>query len=262
MIVQEKLPSGHLGHYSAVSLSTDLTGAHHEQFLSSPEGLFERTVASVIGSLMTVGDVNKLHLIDLIHLFFLVRAMSISPKYSTTWTCRREITPRGGQKQECGGSNQATIDVKSILTDRAVKPGFQYPRHAVVLDVNGTQIETKVFVRFLTVAEEFEVVDELSSLGIQKHALKNKSELFKYTRLRLLRAIQFEDSRANDLTIDQKDAFLKAAPMTLTSSLLEDFAALDSNYGPNLAPREVTCQHCKGVSRLAIPFSPEFILSK
>lgn len=262
MIVQEKLPSGHLGHYSAVSLSTDLTGEHHEQFLSSPEGLFDRTVASVIGSLLTVGDVNKLHMIDLMHLFFIVRAMSVSSKYSASWTCRREITPRGGQKQECGGSNQATIDVRSLLKDRTVKPGFQYPKHDAVLDLGGTRVETKIFARFLTVAEEFEVHDELSALGIQRHALKNKAELFKYTRLRLLRSIQFEDARANDLTPEQKDAFLKAAPMNLTASLFEDLARLDSDYGPDLTPREVTCQHCKGVSRLAIPFSPEFILSK
>lgn len=260
MIVELALPSGHLGMYPKVSIETELTGAHHEQFLSSPETMFTRTVASVLNDLLKVGDANRIAHIDLAYLFLTVRAMSISPVYKSEWACKKEVTPAGGSRQECGHKNSFQVQISKIAVPK-VPRGFEYPRYNVKVSVNDVSFETKIYVRFLTVAEEFEVIDDLSDEGIaQSQLAASTANLYKYARRRVLKGLMFEDQRANDMFPDQKEAFLNGLPIKLTQSLFDDLRHLDSDFGPQLSNFAVTCSKCKGESRLAMPFSAALLL--
>jgi len=253
MITQIPIPSGPLSMYPIVSMDTDLTGEHHDILLSAQDNMFERAVASVLGSLLKVGDINQLSLIDLIYLFFIVRSSSISPIYNTTWKCAR-IVEQGRVKSECGCSNKFKLSLPKIKTTFIPK-GFVYPKYKVVVD----GIDTEVFVRILTISDEFAVLDGLEEEGITKEAMRTSENLYKFSRTRVLQAMSFTDARVNAYPIDKKEDVLKQLPFSIVTKLFADLKAVDS-YGPNLEPTSVICSHCKGVSRLSIPFSAVLLL--
>lgn len=253
MITEVKLPSGHLGKFPIVSLNTEMTGEHHEMLLSSPPRLFERTLASVVGSLLTVGDVNRISLADLIYLFFIVRASSISPVYKTKWTCARTVGT-GANKGDCGAENPFTLNLGKLHTE-FVSKGFDYPRYPVIVD----GVDTMVHAKLLTVSEEFGVLDALAEENITKESLKNPEDMYKYARLRLVHSLTFGDARINDYDFERKSQVLNGLPFQTVNKLFADGKAL-GGYGPDLSPVKVTCAKCKGESRLSIPFSSQILL--
>ena len=253
MITEVKLPSGHLGKFPIVSLNTEMTGEHHEMLLSSPPRLFERTLASVIGSLLTVGDVNRISLADMIYLFFIVRSASISPLYKTKWTCSR-VVGTGASKGDCGGENPFTLNLGKMST-LFVPKGFNYSRYPVIVD----GIETQVHSRLLTVSDEFDVLDALAEENITKDSLKNPEDMYKYARTRLVHSLTFDDTRINEYDIERKSQVLNGLPFMTVNKLFADGKAI-SGYGPDLSPVKVTCAKCKGESRLTIPFSSQLLL--
>jgi len=254
MITEVKLPSGHLGMFPVVKLNTELSGEHHEMFLAAPDRLFERTLASVIGFLLDFGDVYKIAFIDLMYLFFIVRTASVGPTYKTKWVCKRTITPAGAPKQECGCDNQYTLSLPANVT-KFVPPTFSYVYHDVTVD----GISTRMYVRFPTVSEEFASLDSLSAKNITKEQLAEKDNAYQYAKLRVTQALTFEDARINSYDSLKREAIIKALPFTTVSALFNELADLDA-YGPDLSPKKVTCTKCKGDSKLAIPFSGEFLL--
>ena len=255
MIAEVKLPSGHLGAFPVVKIDTELSGEHHEMFLSSPDKMFERTVASVIGSLLQVGDVYRITLADLMYLFYLVRTASVGPAYKAKWICKRSVTPKGNVSQECGCENQYTLSLPANKTTY-VPASFAY----ALYDVTVNSITTRMYVRFLTVAEEFAVLDDLAGHNLSKDMLGDKVNAYTYAKLRLLKAITFEDARVNGYTSEQREDILKALPFSLTQKLFDDMSKLDQ-FGPDMSPKVVTCTKCKGESKLVIPFSSSFLLS-
>jgi len=253
MITQIPVPSGPLSLYPVVSMDTDLTGEHHDVLLSAQDNMFERAVASVLGSLLKTGDINQLSLIDLIYLFFVVRSSSVSPVYNSTWKCAR-IVEQGRVKSECGCTNKFKISLPKIKT-RFIPKGFAYPKYKVVVD----GIDTEVFARILTVADEFSVLDNLEEMGLTKESMRTSENLYKFSRARILQSMSFTDARVNAYPTEKKDEVLRQLPFTIVTKLFADLKAVDS-YGPDLTPIDVTCSHCKGVSRLSIPFSAVLLL--
>lgn len=254
MTTDIKVPSGKMGAYSSVRLNTDLSGEHHEMLLSAPEQLFERTVASVIGTLMDGGDVYKISLCDLVYLFFIVRASSVGPTYKSEWKCKREVTVNKGTKQECGCSNTYVLNLAKLPT-KFMKDSFEYPKIPITVD----GVTTTVHVRFLTILEEFDVLDTLQDEGITKEMLRETANAYKYALYRILRAMTFADPRLTDYSLEKKDIIRKALPLSIVNQLFTDMRELDS-YGPDLTAKSVTCSKCKGESRLSIPFSGQLFL--
>jgi len=207
-----------------------------------------------------VGDVNRVAMIDMIAMFFHVRAASVGRTYKTEWTCRREVTPKGAPKQECGHKNPFVLDLGK-LDSRMVPPGFETKRFTSTITVKEQSFTTSLWVRFLTVAEEFDVLDTLSNMGISRNQLAEPANLYKYGQQRLARAIQFSDQRANDLSPEARVDFLYGLPISMVNELFGELKNLDSNYGYDLSNFKVKCAKCQGESRMVIPFSRELLLS-
>jgi hypothetical protein len=254
MITEVKLPSGHLGKFPVVSLDTDMTGEHHEMLLSSSPKLFERTLASVIGSLMQVGSVYDIGIIDLMYLFFIVRSASISPVYKTKWKCSRQVGA-GREKGDCGHENPFLLNLAKIKTSFVPK-GYEYKKYPVKID----GIDSKIWVKMLKVSDEFDVLDFMAEQNITKDVIASSpGDAYKYARQRLLTSLAFEDARLDSYDLARRDQVLKALPFNTVNNLFADGKALNS-FGPDLSPVTVTCEKCKGESRLSIPFSSQLLL--
>lgn len=255
MKTEIKLPSGKKGFYPSVVMETMMTGKHHKTLLTAPASLFERTIASIIKDLMDEKyDVNKISFTDMIYLFFLTRATSVSPVYSVDWVCNRKIKSKAsGVEGDCNAKNTFELDITKMKVI-SLPDSFDYPKYDCVIN----ETETKVFVRLLTLSEEFDIIDDLLETGIAKEDLYGASSTL-YARERLLRSLSFEDSKFATFTKEEKEAVLDSLSFSINASLLQDLEFLLST-GIDLSPKKVKCETCGGVLTLGIPFSSEFFL--
>ncbi len=254
-----KLPSGSKGYYpNGVNIDLEMTGDHHDKLLSGNSELYDRVIVSVLDSMMEE-DAYKITMADMLYLFFMARAQSISPDYRTSWTCSADVV-RGDVKVSCNTPNSYHLNINELKINY-MQDTFEFPVYPFsIFGLDGNLIaETEVSIKLLSMDDEIQIIDSFLGKGISRKDLASKNA-YDYARTRILHSLDFKDSKYNSLSLDERSISLKKNNLKTMNALLVGIKNLSDSIGIDLTPRDVQCKECKSQFKLALPIAPEFFL--
>lgn len=242
------LPAG-----TTIKIDLGMKGKHHKMLVASNPKYFDRSLVSVIDDLME-GSASNLSLADIYYLFFQLRANSISPEYEFSWSCGATRRKRGVMAK-CGYHNDSVFDIGRDLNVTSIPHDFEYPKYKV--EYMGK--DSEVYVRMLSIKEEFQIEDELDSFPgyVDKD---DKEQALDRAFYRLYYATKFTNDALDSMPIEDKIKFFDEMPYRIQNELMQDLHYL-SGVGVDMTqPLRLKCAKCGEVSDVRLPFSAEFLL--
>lgn len=271
MFTRLKIPSNKLLIGPYVNVDLEWSGKHHYALTSGAEDHYEKIVASILKDTMQE-DAYSISLGDLYYLFFSQRSTSIGNTYSYDWECGLLVNPKSKKFEDkvsqkavrCGTKNKGVLELSSIEIEE-IPDDFEYPIRTV--EHRPTKDQVKVYIRILSLAEEFEILDKFYDKGITYDELvaEHGSD---YAWFKMIKGLEFQgaeyQSKVSALKADKvkefKRSFLEEISFSSLNQLMADSLKL-STLGPKMnqaVPQK--CSVCGGISLVRIPFSSDFIL--